>query len=263
MSDSINYSELTDNCQQVLLAVRFFKDVQLMCFSIQVDQNIKKLSRRFNAQVLDNKERDFERFRKDHSKIFDKLPDANARIYPNFFCPVLTSNGDKNYFSPMRYQLLPHFNKTEKYTRTNPKTGRQVGISTFNARLDSLEKRHAWKNIFMKKHALVAFNSFYEYVRDENDKPMLVRFSPNNTDLMWAACLWDHWECDEYYIDSFAIITNTPPPEVLHAGHDRCPIFIKEQYINEWLRPENESKDEIYELLLETEPTYFNCERVD
>ena len=36
---------------------------------------------------------------------------------------------------------------------------------------------------------------------------------------------------------SFAAITDTPPPEIAAAGHDRCVVPIKRQNVDAWLRP--------------------------
>ncbi len=40
-------------------------------------------------------------------------------------------------------------------------------------------------------------------------------------------------------------------------GHDRCPIFLKEEYIDDWLKPQTETKNEIYEMLAHKEDVYF------
>ena len=37
---------------------------------------------------------------------------------------------------------------------------------------------------------------------------------------------------------SFAAITDEPPDEVSAAGHDRCIIPIKPEYIDAWLNPD-------------------------
>ncbi|MBC7539427.1 MAG: SOS response-associated peptidase family protein [Bacteriovorax sp.] len=77
---------------------------------------------------------------------------------------------------------------------------------------------------------------------------------------MWAPCLWNEWTSlnDEISFRSFAIITDDPPKEVEIMGHDRCPIFIKEELINEWLIPASSGVSEIYEILNQKEAVKFN-----
>jgi len=228
-----------------------------MCFSIQVDLDLKKLAQRFQAKIAQAEFDRFAQLSQENPKLY-KTADEAGRIYPNYHAPVIIVEAGEKIIKPMRYQLLPHFCEAEKYTRINPKTNRKVQIKTYNARIDALEERHAWKNIFMKRHAIVPFKRFYEYL-PRNGKSALASFNSKNHELMWAACLWDCWiSADQKTkIESFAIITDEPPIEVEQAGHDRCPIFLKEELLDDWLNPMAESRDEIYEMLSQKEPTIF------
>ena len=77
---------------------------------------------------------------------------------------------------------------------------------------------------------------------------------------MWAPVLFDIWNAPDgsETLTSFAVITTEPPPEVLEQGHDRCPVFLREEYIEAWLNPNGRSKDEIYGMLKEVEPAYYD-----
>ncbi len=77
---------------------------------------------------------------------------------------------------------------------------------------------------------------------------------------MWAPCIWDEWESTDgtMKFKSFALLTDDPPSEILAKGHDRCPIFLKEELIDEWLRPEGKNKEEIYSTLKQTEHVFYN-----
>lgn len=41
-------------------------------------------------------------------------------------------------------------------------------------------------------------------------------------------------------------------------GHDRCPIFLKEEYVEEWLNPDNNPVEEIYGILKEREKVHYH-----
>jgi putative SOS response-associated peptidase YedK len=77
---------------------------------------------------------------------------------------------------------------------------------------------------------------------------------------MLLACLWSHWTDragKEPDLLSFALITDDPPPEVLAAGHDRCPIPIKEENIDAWLNPDPLNLAAQYSILLDRERPYY------
>ena len=186
-----------------------------------------------------------------------KEPEEDRRFFPKTWAPVLVKGREDFQLRPMRYQLLPHFCPENRYTRINPKTGRKVEIkNTFNARIDALENRHAWQPLFGHRHAAVPLESFFEWV-DYHGNKTLIEFRPKEGELFWVACLWDRWEKGGEYIDSFAMITDEPNPEVLEKGHDRTPIVLKEEHLQDWLQPQNESKQELYEMLGDKKPLYF------
>ena len=49
-----------------------------------------------------------------------------------------------------------------------------------------------------------------------------------------ALCLWSHWQDGAESLDSFAAITDEPPPEISAAGHDRVIISLKSENIDAW-----------------------------
>jgi len=239
-----------------------------ICFSVQVDKDLKKLAKRFHAEIS---EKDFANLkdlqsyektaevetlkkqmglkRKARSSLF-KEADQYGRIYPNSFAPVIVWEEGKRIIKPMRYRVRPERSGEEIPSQYN----------VFNARLDSLEKRKTWKGLFLKKHALFPFVRFYEWVEDKEGKSRLISFHPEDREIMWAPALYDTWSSKDgkIHFDSFALITDDPPPEVAEQGHDRCPIFLNETLIDSWLNPANLTKDGAYKLLKQLEPVYFH-----
>lgn len=234
-----------------------------MCFSVEVEKELKKTAQRFNAQVsmadLDHffalrkraddyewAKQTFKLSRKPSSNIF-KTPDDDGRIFPGTFAQVMVLEDGKRLLKPMRYRLRPNGSE-EIPTKFN----------VFNARLDSLENRQTWKPIFMKQHGLLPFVRFFEWVEDEGKK-RLISFRPDRHHVMWAPCLWDYWENEKEGVGfySFAIITDVPPKEIADTGHDRCPIFLRENLINHWLTPEGKTKSDIYRILKNKQDVFY------
>jgi putative SOS response-associated peptidase YedK len=264
-----------------------------MCFSVAVDKNIKSLSKIFNASFgqtdtdrlqklfTQQAEMDQKRFETllglPHSKKRPtpfRMPSDDNRVFPGYFANVIVAEAGKRVFKPMRYRVRPQGSAEEIPDK----------FGVYNARIDSLTTKKTWQPLFMRKHGLVPFTNFYEWVLDpeekndlalfnfleeeerrelgenQNAKKRLISFYPDNREIMWAPCLWDEWQSESGEISfmSFAIITDDPPKEVEIMGHDRCPIFLKENCIDEWLSPQLSNENKMYELLKEREEVKFS-----
>ncbi|MFG1492511.1 SOS response-associated peptidase family protein [Halobacteriovorax sp. GFR7] len=229
-----------------------------MCFSIQAQTNLKELSQKLNTPLNTKAYESFRMLqefeasidplelkkilglkRKPSSDVF-KTADSEGRIFPNYFTNIITQEGKERTISPMRYRIRPRGSQEEIPTKFN----------VFNARLDSLEKRQTWAPLFMKNHGVVAFDAFYEWV-EKDGKKTLIKFHPEDGKLILAPCLWDEWTSNDKQISfkSFAIITTDPPKEIEVMGHDRCPIFLKEENLSDWLNPKTLRPQDAYEIL--------------
>lgn len=174
------------------------------------------------------------RARRDLDDLERKEPmPRDERIYPGTYASVMVQRNGRNIIVPMRYQCrLPGWD--EKVERNYP--------GTYSARRDSLDG--AWKPLFPHQHALMVVERFYEHVRRE-DQDVVLEFVPEDQQPMLVACLWNRSPAagDAPELLSFAAITDEPPPEVAIAGHDRCIIQIKPEYVNAWLSPDPENLD--------------------
>ncbi|CAB3797135.1 SOS response-associated peptidase family protein [Pararobbsia alpina] len=168
------------------------------------------------------------------------LPEArDSRIFPGNHAPVMVMENGQRVIKPMRYQCRLA-DKPASYDVKYP--------GTYNARRDSLEG--FWKPLFGYSHGLLVVSAFFENVsrarmeghvlaQGEQDENVILEFSPNPPHEMLVACLWSRWSSPgEPDLLSFAAITDEPPAEVAAAGHDRCIIPIKPEYIDAWLDPD-------------------------
>jgi putative SOS response-associated peptidase YedK len=172
------------------------------------------------------------------------------RIYPKYFAPVIIDQGGQRKTVPMRYRVLP---------RTGVEIPDQYNL--FNARRDSLMTARNWKSLFGRKHALFPFLRFYEWVITPAGKTE-ISFVPDGYPSMWAASLYEEYNHPQLgLIRSFAMVTDEPPPEVRAAGHDRCPVFIRESCIDAWLQLQGQTPAALDALLDERQPVYFSHTR--
>lgn len=229
-----------------------------MCFSVQIDRNIRNLAARFHSEIDIRSFHQLKDMRSYSAEIEEKrlkeimglkrspkgelfkTPEEDGRVYPGYFAPVMTLENGKRMIRPMRYRVRPQNSKEEVPSKYN----------VFNARVDALEMRKTWSGLFMRKHGIFPFIKFFEWVKDKDQK-RLVNFSPDECEIMWAPCLYDFWQSEDekIFFHSFALITDEPPKEIEERGHDRCPIFLEEDKIDSWLSPEKKSKEEVYSIL--------------
>ena len=172
------------------------------------------------------------------------------RIFPRWYAPVIVNAGERRMIRPMRYQCRLA-GKPSFYDKKFP--------GTYNARRDSLGDY--WSPVFGTHHGVVVVDSFFENVprhlyerrelgAGEKEQNMVLHFNPNTGTPMIIACLWSHWTAPgEASLDSFAAITDEPPPEILSTGHTRCIVSIKEDNVQDWLSPQGLSKQRLDEIL--------------
>ncbi len=245
-----------------------------MCYSAQIERNITRYEKIFGAKIDPEAMVHF-RFtqglehlvgaeeikailglsRKPRVSQFRWAPEEkDCRIYPGtYFAPVIVWSSGRRVIVPMRYRVRPAGMPVEVPSKYN----------VFNARVDSLQKRSTWKKLFGHNHALLPFLKFFEWVERDGIK-IQVSFTPEGRDIMWAPALFDTWTSSDSKISfsSFALITDDPPPEVSDAGHDRCPIFLRRDLIDDWLQPMDKSQQTLLEILKHREPTFFGHKQV-
>jgi putative SOS response-associated peptidase YedK len=179
---------------------------------------------------------------------------SDNRIFPLVYAGVIVRQDGHNVLTPMRYFCRPA-GKPALYDRKFP--------GLYNARRDNLEK--FWDEQFGQHHALMVVESFYENVRlhvmehrelkpGEEEKNVVLQFTPQPAQTMLIACLWSHWtDAKEPSVRGFAAITDEPPADVAAAGHDRCIINLKPEHVEAWLTPEGRSSEELQGILSDRE----------
>lgn len=204
-----------------------------MCYSIEIDKKIKELAIRYNAYISD---RTYEKLDYEFHKSRNELEET-YRVFKNKYASAIIRRNNQRELVPLRFNLLPHFAKTENYTILNKRKGKCEELSTYNARVESIKTKKSYKNLIGRHHCVVPARSFFEWgIRD--GKRCEYCFSYDNEDVLFA-CIWDHWgDKNEEGINSFAILTTPPRKEILDRGHKRSPLIISPEKMNEWLDPQ-------------------------
>jgi putative SOS response-associated peptidase YedK len=183
--------------------------------------------------------------------------DRDRRIFPGVYAPVMVMEQGRRVIKPMRYQCRPA-GKPAFYDTKYP--------GTYNARRDNLEG--FWKSQFGHTHGVIVCDAFYENVsrhkvegrelsKGEAEENVVLEFRPQHRQEMLIACLYSHWQGDDEDLWSFAVITDEPPPEVSAAGHDRCIVPMRHEYLDTWLTPDLSSLAEMYAILDDRQRPYY------
>jgi len=187
-----------------------------------------------------------------------ELLDRDSRIFPAVYAPVMVMLEGRKTVIPMRYQCRPA-GRPAAYDIDYP--------GTYNARRDNLEK--FWRGQFGHTHGVMIVNAFYENVDrhrmegrelgpEEQPENVILEFRPRPVQDMLVACVWSHWTGpNQPDLDSFAAITDEPPPEVAAAGHDRCIIPIRPEHVDAWLNPDPNNLKALYDILDDRERPYY------
>ncbi|MFW7380947.1 MAG: SOS response-associated peptidase family protein [Oligoflexus sp.] len=208
-----------------------------MCYSVMIEQDLKALELHFQAKPDEQAFNRYHQLSQQNPKTFRPLAD-HPRIYPYYFAPVVVMKDQNPTIIPMRYRLRPAGTEKEVPNQYN----------LYNARLDGLMNRQIWKKLFGKKHGLLAFQGFFEWVIDDKTKKKkVIYFHRNDKALITVPVLYDIWRAadESQGFASFAIITGEPPIEVERAGHDRCPIPLDRSDWDSWLCPQGSSQQKL------------------
>jgi len=112
----------------------------------------------------------------------------------------------------------------------------------FNIRNETINERKIWKHLFGRNHGIVVMHGFYEWVTHPvSRRNTEIHFFPEDRKLMWTPALYDEWSStdESQHIHSFAIVTRDPPTEIERLRHDRCPVFPKWHYFDDYLNTDN------------------------
>jgi putative SOS response-associated peptidase YedK len=109
-----------------------------------------------------------------------------------------------------------------------------VGTKMFNARIETVATKPAFRDALPHRRCLVLADAFYEWKPEGKRKvPHAVR-SPDGAPLAMAG-LWDVWKsADGEVIESCTVITRDAAGEVA-ALHDRMPVVLPAEAQDRWL----------------------------
>jgi putative SOS response-associated peptidase YedK len=164
------------------------------------------------------------------SKVDDfPLPPWDYNVAPTTMQPIIRANRDtgERELVQLRWGLIPFFTKQISDVK---------GISTINARAETVAKSPSYREPFKKRRCLVPASGFYEWKKLDPKNKQPFGFDLSRGGMMAFAGLWDAWKdpADGRWLQSYTIIT-TDANEIMQPIHSRMPVILHEGDFNRWL----------------------------
>jgi len=128
-------------------------------------------------------------------------PPADYNVAPSTFQPVIRESREDGTreLVLMRWGLIPFFTKSLSDIK---------GISTINAKAETIVKSPTWREPFKKRRCLVPVSGFYEWKALDAKTKQPYAFGLYNASLFAFAGLWDAWKDGQgHWLQSFSIVT--------------------------------------------------------
>ena len=119
----------------------------------------------------------------------------------------------------------------------------------FNARIETAPTKPTFKDAWKTHRCAIPFSWYYEWRQIERGKEKML-IQPVGATTAYFAGLYRIEESMGIKYPAFTILTTTPSPSVVSI-HDRMPVILARQNIEEWVSPEGKPEDVIRSALTE------------
>jgi putative SOS response-associated peptidase YedK len=124
-----------------------------------------------------------------------------------------------------RWGLINHWAKDAK-----------IGYRQINARSETLEKRPAFRDAFKKRRCAVPADGFFEWTGPKEQRQPIWFHRPDGGLLLFAG-LYESWQpAPDEWEPTFTIIT-TDANATLVPVHNRMPVILPDEVVDDWLHP--------------------------
>jgi len=184
----------------------------------------------------------------DIDRAADDMPEPSFNVAPTDRVPIVLDTIPKGAdpddepvrrLEAARWGLVPPWAKDVK-----------VGVTAFNARIESAAEKAHFANAVKKRRAAVPATGYYEWKTvDDVRTPYFIHLPEG--ELFVFAGLYEWWrnpdEADDSpnkWLLSTSILTREATGEL--AGiHDRMPVFLSPDLLDEWLDPHTEGEEDL------------------
>lgn len=175
-----------------------------------------------------DKQKIAEHFRATPNPTAFALPDADYNVAPTTHQPIIRQSretGERELILA-RWGLVPFFTKDLNDVK---------GLSTINARAETITKAPTWRESFKKRRCIVPVSAFFEWPKEGKPPKQPYAFELTNGNLFAFAGLWDAWKnAQGHWLQSFSIVT-TEANDLMSRIHPRMPVILHSRDYDRWL----------------------------
>jgi putative SOS response-associated peptidase YedK len=156
------------------------------------------------------------------------LAPEDFNVAPSTFQPIIRQSREdtSRELVLMRWGLIPFFTKQLSDVK---------GISTINAKAETIQNSPTWREPFKKRRCLVPATAFYEWKKLDAKTRQPYAITLPDTPLFAFAGLWDGWKDPQgNWLQSFTIVT-TEANELMSSIHTRMPVILHPRDYDRWL----------------------------
>jgi putative SOS response-associated peptidase YedK len=177
-----------------------------------------------------DKQKIAEEFRVKNDLTVLSMPPHDYNVAPTTFQPVIRESKDgTREMVLMRWGLIPWFTKQLSDAK---------GISTINARAETVPTARTWRDPFKKRRCIVPASFFYEWKPTGSKTKQPYAITATDSPMMGFAGLWDAWKDGQgQWLQSFTIVT-TEANELMSTVHSRMPVILHPRDYDRWLSRE-------------------------
>jgi putative SOS response-associated peptidase YedK len=118
-----------------------------------------------------------------------------------------------------------------------------------NARAETIADRPAFRDAFQKRRCVVPADGFFEWTGPTGARQPLWYYRPDGGLLLFAG-LYESWQPEPgQWERTFTIIT-TEANAIVREVHDRMPVILPEERINDWLFGRQENSEALRAMLV-------------
>ena len=157
------------------------------------------------------------------------MPDADYNIAPTTHQPIIRQSretGEREMILA-RWGLVPFFTKKLEDAK---------GLSTINARAETITTAKTWREPVKKRRCLVPASFFLEWPKEGKPPKQPYAIELGHASLFAFAGLWDAWKDSEgHWLQSFSIVTTEANELMAQIPHPRMPVILHARDYDRWL----------------------------
>jgi len=171
----------------------------------------------------------------------------NSNLRPTQTSPILRMVDGERQFDFMRWQLVPRWEPEFK-----------TKLTTINAKSETVFESRLFRNIVVRQRCIVPLSGFYEWKKEDGAKrPYRIHLQDNS--IMNVAGIWDTWRSGTPEArHSFSILT-TSANKFMSEIHERMPVILSKEQIEDWLSPEIHEPETLKQMLQPCSNDWLAC----